>query len=336
MSQAIKVGVIGAGAAAQVAHLVTLARRDDVDVVGICDADLAKAQALAGRFGIPSVSDDIEDLLRYSKPEAVVVCTPNHLHEVHVEIALSRGAHVLCERPLALTVEGVKRVQAARDAAGKAVFVGMNHRYRSDVQAIARFLAGGELGALRAVRGRWHIHRPAGPAAGWRERRAESGGGAMFDLGLPLVDLGLWFSGCAANKRVTAVYSQRDPDGDVEDSGCALIRCDRDHSIFVDVSWRYVGHDEKFGLDVMGDEGSASLPPLAVFKEMHGAPVDVTSPQEGGHADVFGASYREEWTHFLNVVRGRAPVPDLDDQVLLHDVMEAIARSAAEGCEVTL
>ena len=336
MSTVVKVGVIGAGAAAQVAHLVTLARRDDVRMVGICDADLAKAQALAARFEIPNVSDDIEDLLRYAAPEAVVVCTPNHLHEVHVEIALSRGVHVLCERPLALTTAGVKRVQAARDAAGRAVFVGMNHRYRSDVQATARFLAGGELGDLRAVRARWHIHRPAGPAAGWRERRAESGGGAMFDLGLPLVDLGLWFSGCTASKRVTAVFSRRDSDCEVEDSGCALIRCDRDHSIFVDVSWRYVGHDERFGFDVMGDEGSASLPPLTVFKEMHGAPVDVTAPHEGGYPDVFGAAYREEWTHFLNVVRGRAPVPDLEDQVLLHEVMEAIARSAAEGCEVSL
>ncbi len=336
MSDRVRVGVIGAGAIAQVAHLVTLGRLDDVDVVGICDIDVPKAQALAGRFHIPDVYDDIEDLLRYGEPDAVVVCTPNHLHEVHVVTALSSDVHVLCERPLALTASGVQRVMAEREKVGKAVLVGMNHRYRADAEAVRRFLAGGELGALRAVRVRWHIFRPVGPLAGWRERRQESGGGAMFDLGLPLVDLGLWFSGCPGAKRVTAVFSSRDGGGAVEDSACALIRCDRDHSIFVDVSWCYVGHEEKFSCEVLGDSGSAGLAPLAVFKEMHGTPVNVTPAHDAAYEDAFSASYRSEWEYFLSLVRGEQPVPELDDQLLLHQVMEAIYRSAADGCEVAL
>jgi predicted dehydrogenase len=328
--------VLGAGAVAQVAHLVTLSRLEDVDLVGICDIDVAKAQALAGRFGISDVYDDIEDLLRYGKPDAVVVCTPNHLHEVHVTSALSAGVHVLCERPLALSVAGVEHVIAAREQAGKAVLVGLNHRYRADTEAVRGFLAGGEFGALRAVRARWHIHRPVGPLTGWRERRQESGGGAMFDLGLPLVDLGLWLSGCPGAKRVTAVFSSRDGADAVEDSACALIRCDRGHSIFVDVSWRYIGHEEKFSFEVLGDAGTASLAPLAVFKEMHGTPVNVTPPEDAAHRDAFGASYRAEWEHFLAVIRGERPVPELDDQLLLHRVVEGIYRSAADGCEVAL
>jgi predicted dehydrogenase len=336
MTDAVRIGVIGAGAIAQVAHLVTLDRTEDAEVVGVCDTDLPKAQAIADRFGIPNVFDDIEDLLRYAEPDAVVVCTPNHLHEVHVETALSAGMHVLCERPLALNTAGVERVVAARDRADRIVMVGMNHRFRSDVEAVRRFLTGGELGALRALRARWHIHRPVGPVAGWRERRAQSGGGAMFDLGLPLVDLGLWLSGCPGTKRVTAVFSAREGNGDVEDSACALIRCDRHHSIFVDVSWRYVGREEKVALEVLGDGGSASMPPLAVFKEMHGAPVNVTPPREGVRESAFSLSYRAEWAYFLDAVRGAVPAPELEDQILLHRVMEAIYRSAAEGCEVAL
>lgn len=336
MSERVRVGVLGSGAIAQVAHLVTLSRLERAEVVGICDIDVPKAQALAGRFGIPDVYDDVEDLLRYGNPDAVVVCTPNHLHEVHVASALSAGVHVLCERPLALSVGGVEHVIAAREQAGKAVLVGLNHRYRADSKAVRGFIAGGEFGALRAVRARWHIFRPAGPLAGWRARRQESGGGAMLDLGLPLVDLGLWLSGCPAAKRVTAVFSSRDGDGAVEDSACALIRCDRGHSIFVDVSWRYIGHEEKFSFEVLGDGGTASLAPLAVFKEMHGTPMNVTPPQDAAQRDAFGASYRSEWEHFLAVVRGERPAPELDDQRLLHRVIEAIYRSAADGCEVAL
>ncbi|NIM48414.1 MAG: Gfo/Idh/MocA family oxidoreductase [Gemmatimonadales bacterium] len=334
MSDAVKLGVIGAGAIAQVAHLVVLGRLEGVRMVGICDTDVATAQALAGRFGISDVYDDIEDLFRYSQPDAVVICTPNHLHEVHVMSALSAGMHVLCERPLALTLDGVERVMAAREQADRAVLVGMNHRYRSDVEAVRHFVAGGELGPLRLIRGTWHIFRPTGPAAGWRERRAESGGGAMFDLGLPLVDLALWLSGCPAAKRVTAVLSAREEESEVEDSGCALIRCQHDHSIFVDVSWRFVGKAEAFSFQVMGNRGSASIAPLAVFKEMHAAPVNVTPTEPKSHEDVFSGSYRAEWEHFLDIVRGDAAHPELKDQLLLHRTMEAIRRSAEEGRDI--
>src|SRR5260370_8718008 len=72
--------------------------------------------------------------------------------------------------------------------------VGMNQRFRSDVQAVRGFLAGGDLGALQAVRGGWYTFQPSRQMLGWRLRREEAGGGAMLDLGLPLIDLGMWLA----------------------------------------------------------------------------------------------------------------------------------------------
>lgn len=335
MSEALRVGVVGAGAIAQVAHLPALGRIKEVELAGICDIDVPKARALAGRFDVADVYDDIEDLLRYSQPDAVVICTPNHLHEVHVITALSAGVDVLCERPLALTAEGIERIRAARERAGKAVLVGMNHRFRSDVQAVRGFLTGGELGALHSIRGGWYIFRPGGQTAGWRTRRAQSGGGAMLDLGLPLVDLALWLAGCPATNRVTTALASREA-AEVEHSGCALIMCEGGLSIFVDVSWRHVGQQEVFWFGLMGTNGSASLAPLKVFKEMHGTPVDVTPTGAAGRENVFSASYRAEWAHFLAIVRGGVATPRLDDQLTLHRTIEAIRRSAAEGRDIPL
>jgi len=113
MNDPIRVGVIGAGAIAQVAHLPALRRMAGVEVVAICDNDIAKARALAGRFEVRDSYDDIEDVLRYASVDAVVICTPNHLHEIHAMAALAAGAHVLCERPLALTLQGVERLLQA-------------------------------------------------------------------------------------------------------------------------------------------------------------------------------------------------------------------------------
>src|SRR5207244_5792147 len=96
--------------------------------------------------------DDIEEVLKYARPTAVAICTPNHLHEIHVVSALAAGAHVLCERPLALTLAGVERVLQASEKYGRRVMGGMNHRFRSDVQAVRGCRGGGEMGARQAMR----------------------------------------------------------------------------------------------------------------------------------------------------------------------------------------
>lgn len=336
MTSPLRVGVVGAGAVAQVAHLPVLSRMKDVVIVGVCDNDLAKAQALAARFAIADAFDDIEDLLRLSRPEAVAICTPNHLHEVHTLRALRAGAHVLCERPLALAPDGIERIRAARQGDSPVVMAAMNQRYRSDVQAVRSFLHGGELGALKSIRAGWHIYRPLRVQAEWRRHRAESGGGAMLDLGLPLLDLALWLAGHPRQLHVTAAIERPGPAGGIEESGCALLVCEDGLSVFVDVSWRHVSESERLTLELHGDKGSATIPPLQVFKEMHGTPVNVTPTGAAGRENAFAASYRSEWGHFLAVARGHLPPPDLDEQVALHRLMAAIYRSAEEGRDIAL
>ena len=330
-----RVGVIGAGAVTQIAHLPALAARTDVELVGICDADRSKVGALAGRFGVRDVFEDIEDLLNDVRPDAVIVATPNHLHEIHVATALSAGAAVLCERPLALSTDGVARVIAGQRAAGRPVVVGMNHRYRADVQAVRAFIHGQELGPLRGARSGWYQFRPSRAELGWRLRTAESGGGAMLDLGLPLLDLGLWLAEDQTPETVSAVLHT--PQGaSVEDGGLALVTCAGGYTITVDVAWRYVGKRERVWLEMLGERGSASVVPLAVFKELHGTPVEVTPSGTAARENLIAASYRAEWATFLAVARGEVGAPGLDDQLVLHRTMDAIYQSAREGRAVSV
>jgi predicted dehydrogenase len=288
----IRVGVIGAGAISQVAHLPVLRRLQGVEVAAICDNDVGKAQALAGRFDVKDTYDDIEEVLRYANVDVILICTPNHLHEIHVTSALAAGVHVLCERPLALTLAGVERVLAASDRYGKRVMVGMNHRFRSDVQAVRGFLAGGDLGALQAVRGGWYTFQPSRQMLGWRLRREEAGGGAMLDLGLTLIDLGMWLAGWPAPKRISAHLTRSGKDA-VEDMASVLMVLENGVSITVDVSWRHLGEGERFWFDIVGARGSAMIQPLRIFREQHGAAVDVT-PIEVTAAIAATQSYRAE------------------------------------------
>lgn len=337
MTEQLKVAVVGAGAIAQVAHLPLLARMPEINLVGLCDNDLPKAQSLAGRFGIEAVFEDIEELLEYCRPDAVALCTPNHLHEVHLQTVLSHGAHALCERPFALSAEGAEDLIDRARRSGKVVMVGMNHRYRSDIQVIRGFLQGGELGRLRSVRAGWYEFRPSRAALGWRKRPNESGGGAMLDLGLSVIDLALWLSGAPKVERVTAtlVWDPEAPE-EVDEAGVVLLGCADGPSIFVDVSWRYLGESEKFWLEIAGARGAATLHPLKIYKEMQGTPRDVTPTGARSRENVFSASYRSEWANFVAAVRGEVEPPRLEDQLVLHRVLEATYQSARSGREVIL
>ncbi len=336
MSAEIGVGVIGAGGIAQIAHLPVLSRFDEVRITGLCDNDLSKAKALADRFGIADVYDDIEDLLRFSRPDAVVICTPNHLHEVHVQTALSAGVHVLCERPLALSLRGTENLIAEQKKTDRVLMVGMNNRYRSDVQVVRSFLQRGELGRLRAIRAGWYLFRPSRIAFGWRLKKEQAGGGVMLDLGLSLLDLGLWLAENPQPKRVSATFCWDDEETDIEDAGTALITCDNGMSIFIDVTWRYLGLSEKFWFELLGTEGAASISPLRVSKEMQGAAVDVSPSGALRHENPVTASYRAEWASFVAAVRGDIAAPKLEPQVAALRLLEAIRESAEEGREISL
>jgi predicted dehydrogenase len=336
MTERQRVGVIGAGAIVQVAHLPVLRRLKEVEVVAVCDSDLRKARVVADRFSIKDAFDDIDEVLQYEELDILVICTPNHLHESHILAALSRGLHVVVEKPLAVSLDSAKRIQAALAKTDRVLMVGMNHRYRPDVQIIRGFVQSGELGPIESVRGSWHVFKPSRSQLGWRLKRELSGGGAMLDLGMSMLDLGLWLAGNPTPKRVSATFDKVDSDGPVEQSGNAYVVCESGTSIFIDVTWNHIGAGERFGVGLRGAKGTASINPLTVWKKMHGTPVDVSPSGAGSRENPFTASYRAEWAHFLAAIAGEAKAPSLDQYITLQKVMDAVYRSARTGKEVKL
>jgi predicted dehydrogenase len=336
MSEPIRIGMVGAGAIVQVAHLPILKKLKTVEIAAICDVDLPKARALAERFQIKDVFDDIEDLLDHEELDAILVATPNHLHEPHVLAGLAAGCHVLVEKPGSLTPAGEQRIARLAEKQNRAVMVGMTHRYRPDAQAVRSFVQSGELGELDSIRASWHVSRPARAQLGWRTRRDESGGGAMLDLGLTMVDLCLWLAGNPVPTRVSANLSKPKGERGVEQSGSAFVVCEGGLAISVDVTWRHIGEQERFGVGLRGSRGTAGINPLHVWKELNGVAQDVSPTGSLSRESAFTASFRAQWAHFLAAVTGEAKVPKLSEHITLLKVIEAIYKSAAEGKDVAL
>ena len=108
----------------------------------------------------------------------------------------------------------------------------------------------------------------------------------MLDLGLAILDLGLWLGGSSPPARVSASLDPAGKERSVEQSGSALVVCENGMSLFVDVTWHHLGEGERFGVGVRGSKGTAAINPLTVWKELHGMAVDV-SPTSSGSSTSF-------------------------------------------------
>ena len=140
----VRLGVIGAGLVAQVAHLPELAALDDrFEVVALADPDTETARRVARRHGIAHVYADPEAV--FGDVDAVLVCSPNVTHAPVTLAALEAGLHVLVEKPLCLDPDDADRVVAARDRTGLTVQVGYMKRFDPAYEALLDDLPAGLL-----------------------------------------------------------------------------------------------------------------------------------------------------------------------------------------------
>lgn len=328
----VRIAVLGAGAIAQVVHLPILSRMRGVEIAAVSDRDAHTARTIADRYGTRAVEADAiwdDESIR-----AVVVCTPSHRHEENVRAALKAGKYVLCEKPLALTGDGVRRVLEEEGAAGR-LLVGMNQRFRPDARALRSFIVSGELGDAYYLKTGWlNRTKPSGRLRSWRQSRA-AGGGALMDLGLQMLDLALWTFGYPRPLRVSA-HIHRPAGAEVEDAAALLLRLEGDRLINLEVTWALISRRDRQFMHVLGTAGSGTLSPLQVYRQMDTGLVDVAPSLAPNTENLFTASYRNELQHFVEMARGEKPADAPAEHVRLMSVMEAAYRSAEEGREIDL
>ena len=156
----------------------------------------------------------------------------------------------------------------------------------------------------------------------------------MYDLGHALLDMSLWIAGFPKIERISAVFPERGKG--VEQSGTALLALQGGSAIHLDTSWRFVGPGERFGLSLRSTRGSARIAPLAVWREFHGVAQDVATAGARSREAPFLLGVRAQWAHFVATIRGDAPAPSLDEQLVTLHAMQGIYESAESGRDVAL
>ena len=166
----------------------------------ICGRDAAAAGDVARRFGWQSVETDWRELLTRDDIDVIDICTPGHTHAEIAIAALEAGKHVLCEKPLANTVEEAEAMAAASTAAAKKgvrAMCGFTYRRTPAVAFARQLVATGRLGTIRHVRGQYLQDWLADENAplSWRLDKSLAGSGALGDIGAHIIDMAQFVTG---------------------------------------------------------------------------------------------------------------------------------------------
>ncbi|WP_277552959.1 Gfo/Idh/MocA family protein [Halobaculum limi] len=292
---------------------------------------------------------------------------PNHLHVDPSIAALEAGTPVLCEKPLAPTLEGAREMHGAAQAADVPAACAFNYRFVPAIRYAKRLIDAGELGAIRQVRGRYLQDWLSDPDAPWSWRNDEeaAGSGALGDLGAHTVDLARFLVGDHAGemKRISGhlqtFTEERPVEGSdetrpvtVDDAYSAQVEFENGAMGTFEASRVTEGHKNDHTIAVHGTEGSVefSLERLNELRVMTGdnrgyETVLVTDADDPyvdhwwppGHVIGWEHTFVHENYEFLSSVRdGTAFHPNFADAYEVQRVLDAVERSDANGAWVEL
>lgn len=252
MARKIRWGVIGSGGIAlrrTIPEGIVPAR--NAELVAVWGRNPKTNAAVAAQFGVKAARS-LEELLAMEL-DAVYVASPNHAHCEQVCAAARAGKHVLCEKPLGLTVAEARRMLAVCRRARVNLGTAFMMRFHSQHQAALRLLREGRLGRPVYARAQLSCWYPPMRGA-WRQDPGRGGGGALMDLAGHCLDLLEMFFGpvvalsCVTNRTVHAYR--------VEDSGVVLARFKNGATATVDTFFCIPDNSSKNRLELYGSRGS--------------------------------------------------------------------------------
>jgi len=207
-------GILGLGRAAA-ATVPAIARNPNTRVVAAADTNPDVLKAFHARYAAHGYAS-IEELCDDPEVDAVYIATPTHVHTQHVLAAVGAGKHVICEKPLAITLEDADRMIASVEASGVQFIVGQSQSYEPPIRAIRELVRSGEIGPLGMISG-WYfndwLYRPRLPA----ELDTRMGGGVVFRQGAHHFDVARLIGG-GVLRSVRAATGVWDPERPTEGS----------------------------------------------------------------------------------------------------------------------
>jgi predicted dehydrogenase len=350
----IRVGLIGTGQISLANHLPGIGRCRDAEVTALCDTSEAALARASSSSGITRTWSDPFAFVEQADLDAVIIATPNVSHHPIAMAAIARGLHVLCEKPLAMTLSQAAEMAHSADAAGVRHMTAFTYRFVPAMRYIAHLVAGGFVGQP------WHFRAQrfmdwGRDSLGWRQQSALAGSGQVGDMLSHRIDFAHMLVGPISEvmASVTRVWDMRtDAEGrehpsDLEDwVGCLAQFAVGATGVFesskIATAYAEHGGGTRDRCEINGLEGSLiydlSTPEQVLGGRRGGRLEAMPVPPEftrwEGSALEAGADPQMafRWiqdAEFIEAIREeRAAVPSFHDGVRVQAVMQAIHESA--------
>jgi len=341
----VKVGIIGSGFEADIHAASFQMVPDAAEVVAIASPTPGNAQKLADRYGIPRVFTDYRQMLAENDIEMVTITAPNYLHaQMTVDIA-NAGKHVVCEKPLCMTLEEADLMIDMCRRKG-VLLMYAEELFFTPKYVKARGMA--DQGAFGKVYQVKQAEKHFGPHADWFWDVEKSGGGVFMDMGCHGIAFCYWFLG---RPKIKSVYCQMathvhgDKTKGEDDSICVLEFAGGAVGL-VENSWaRRGGMEDR--IEVFGEGGVTyanlhmgnALPTYSEYG--YGYAVEKAPTTKGWTWPVFeelwNYGFPQEMRHFARCVRGKeSPQATGADGRVVQEALYAGYESARTGCKVQL
>jgi len=339
-----RVVVIGAGSHIFAAAHVPALARAGARVVGVHDADRARAAALAAEHGW-HLAADLDELLAIDADIAVVT-TPHPRHAEHAIVALEAGRHVLIEKPVAARPSEARRIAEAARRSGRVAAVALQHRFRREAVRARELIDSGAIGAVhRAVVVATYPKRAAYyTAAPWRGTWAGEAGGVLLNQGHHDLDLIVHLLGVPI--RAFGWTRTRAMPIETEDTVEAILEWASGTLGSVHVT--SAASDSPHRVEVVGTAGTLRILNGQIEVTRHGVDAREFAEADGGPFDAFphgepviegggGGSHDEVYADLFAAIREcRSPRASAADAIAVLDVHAAIVLASASGAAVAV
>lgn len=222
---ALRAAVIGCGAVAG-NHVAAYRATPGVELVAVCDVDVARARAFAQQHDIPNATSALAEVLDAGRVDVVSVATPHPTHAEIVTAAARAGVNVICEKPLAIELEVARRMVEACDEAGVLLATCYQRRFWPAAQRIRRAIDEGQLGTPVLGDCQVQLHRTTEyySATPWRGSWSSDGGGVLMTQAIHYLDLLQWFLGDVREVHGHIATIKHGDQIEVEDTAVATLR----------------------------------------------------------------------------------------------------------------
>ncbi len=370
----MKIGVVGCGSIAEIAHLPAIKKHNEVNLEAVCDIDAAQAEKVAADWGSGKWFTDYRTMFEKAELDAVIIATPNNVHRNQAIAAAKAGIHVLVEKPLAVTNKEAWDIVTACKKAGVKLMVGCDRRFWIHNQWAKQLIEDGVIGELLMSRAclheHWYNYQNHVARTDFRLDCSIAGGAAINDTGAHAIDLLTWMNGSRVKRAVGVAKRLAMPETYTECDDTALMMLEFENGAVGTVSCNRFSPAVNQNTELCGTEGTiftatdATNPfqswPMAVYTSKDYSNDTLPEvlkkyrwPELFWVEDIMEETVRSRWVpicpprfpnnyermleHFLDcIVNDQSPLVSGEDGARDIEVMCAVLKSMETGAWVDL